>query len=166
MSHRSDGILEPGQIAPLVPAGDRLHSGPFAIIECVENIPCNPCVGACPKGAIVIEGDMNGTPSVDFGTCDGCGLCISACPGLAIFVVDLSSDGGSARVSIPYEYLPLPAVGGSVVTLSREGEVLGTATVERVLNAKALDRTPIVTLSLPSKDAMSVRHFRAKDATA
>ena len=165
MSHRSDGILESGQIAPLAPTGDRLHSGPFAMIECVENIPCNPCVGACPKGAISIEGDMNGTPSVDFGICDGCCLCISACPGLAIFVVDLGSGGDSARVSLPYEYLPLPSVGDFVVTLSREGEVLGSGKVERVLSAKALDRTPIVTLSVPSKDAMDVRHFRAKDAT-
>jgi len=165
VSHRSDGILEPGQIAPLAPTGDRLRGGPFAIIECVENIPCDPCVGACPKGAIGIEGDMNGTPSVDFGICDGCGLCISACPGLAIFVVDVGSDGDSARVSLPYEYLPLPAVGDAVVTLSREGEVLGSGTVERVLSAKALDRTPIVTLSVPPKDAMNVRHFQAKDAT-
>ncbi len=166
MSHRQGGILEPRQIDAAVPAAERLRRGPVAIIECVENIPCDPCVGACPKGAIRIEGDMNGTPSVDFDICDGCGLCISACPGLAIFVVNESLEGGAAAISLPYEYLPLPTVGDTVVTLSREGAVLGEGTVERVLSAKALDRTPIVTLSVPADHAMDVRHFLAKEPTA
>ena len=162
MSHRSDGILEPGQIAPLAPPEDRLLAGPVAIIECVENIPCDPCVAACPKGAIGIEGDMNGTPSVDFGVCDGCTLCISACPGLAIFVVNRSLGDETATISLPHEYVPLPAVGDTVVTLSREGEVLGEGKVERVLQAKALDRTPVVTLVVPAEHAMDVRHFTSK----
>lgn len=166
MSHRTDGILERGQIAPLVPKAERLAAGPVAVIECIENIPCNPCVGACPKGAIGIEGDMNGTPSVDFDICDGCGLCISACPGLAIFVVDARPGSDTAKVSLPYEYVPLPSVGDTVVTLSREGDVLGEGTVERVLSAKALDRTPIVTLAVPAEHAMDIRHFVAKDAQA
>jgi len=166
VSHRQDGILAPRQIDAVVPAAERLGRGPVAIIECVENIPCDPCVGACPKGAIRIEGDMNGTPSVDFDICDGCGLCVSACPGLAIFVVNRSSDAGAATVSLPYEYTPLPSVGDTVVTLSREGAVLGEGTVLRVLSAKALDRTPIVTLKVPSDHAMDVRHFLAKEPTA
>ncbi len=166
MSHLQDGILEPRQIEAAVPAAERLRRGPVAIIECVENIPCDPCVGACPKGAIRIEGDMNGTPSVDFDICDGCGLCISACPGLAIFVVNRSLEGGAATISLPYEYTPLPSVGDTVVTLSREGAVLGEGTVQRVLSAKALDRTPIVTLSVPADHAMDVRHFLAKEPTA
>ncbi len=166
MSHRQDGVLERRQIDVAVPAAERLGRGPVAIIECVENIPCDPCVGACPKGAIRIEGDMNGTPSVDFDICDGCGLCVSACPGLAIFVVDTSLGGGDATVSLPYEYTPLPSVGDTVVTVSREGTVLGEGTVQRVLSAKALDRTPIVTLSVPADHAMDVRHFLAKEPTA
>ncbi len=134
------------------------------MIECVENIPCNPCVQACPKGAIAIHGDINDTPVVDFDVCDGCGVCLSACPGLAIFAVDLSGNGTNALVLLPYEFLPLPEVGESVTSVDREGNDVGDARVTRVLTAKALDRTPIVTLELPREHAMRVRHFRRKDS--
>jgi Fe-S-cluster-containing hydrogenase component 2 len=162
LSHRSDGVLKPDQIDRLIPPLERFQRGPVVIIECVENIPCNPCVAACPKGVIRMEGDLNDTPEADFETCDGCGVCISACPGLAIFVVDMSQEGSDATVSLPYEYLPLPSVGDRVVTMSREGEDVGTGVVKRVLNSKALDRTPIVTLTVPKSDAMTVRHFRTE----
>ena len=52
MSHRSDGVLRQMQIDGVVPPPERLERGPVIIIECVENIPCNPCVDACPKGVI------------------------------------------------------------------------------------------------------------------
>jgi Fe-S-cluster-containing hydrogenase component 2 len=162
MTHRNDGVITDEQLRGLVPSRDRLERGPVVVIECIENIPCNPCVAACPKGVITIEGDLNNTPTADFGKCDGCGVCVSACPGLAIFVVD-ASGGDRAKVSVPYEFVPLPEVGDTVTTLDRQGESAGEGTVVRVLTAKALDRTPIVTLDVPAEHAMAVRHFRAKD---
>ena len=136
------------------------HHEELVVIECVENIPCNPCVNACPKGAISIEGDMNNTPVVDVTVCDGCGVCISACPGLAIFSIDAGGDGETVRVSLPYEFLPLPEAGDVVTALGRNGEVVCEAKVGRVLSAKALDRTPVITLEVPRGHAMAVRHFR------
>jgi Fe-S-cluster-containing hydrogenase component 2 len=163
VDHRRDGVLRAEVIERMLPGDGRLRKGPVVVVECVENIPCDPCVTACPKGAITIEGDINELPSVDHELCDGCGVCLSACPGLAIFAVDVSGDGDVGSVSLPYEFLPLPSVGDEVVTLDREGEPVGSARVTRVLSSKALDRTPIVTLELPKGDAMVVRHFRRRD---
>lgn len=160
MSYRSDGILRENELEGLTPDSERLARGPVVIVECVENIPCDPCVAACPKGAITIEGDLNCTPRVDRELCDGCGVCISACPGLAIFSVDMSGDEEAARVSLPYEFLPLPAKGDRVVALDRSGGEVCDAVVARVLSSKALDRTPIVTLEVPREHALDVRHFR------
>lgn len=162
MAYRSDGVLRPDDLKRLYPTEERLRRGPIVIVECVENIPCNPCVAACPKGAIGIDGDVNGVPVVDFETCDGCGACLSACPGLAIFGIDASGDEATAVVRVPYEFLPLPEAGEVVIALDREGAEVGEARVTRVLNAKALDRTPIVSLEVPREAAMAVRHFKRK----
>jgi Fe-S-cluster-containing hydrogenase component 2 len=160
VSHRSDGILRAANLAGLTPTDERLARGPVVVIECVENIPCDPCVEACPKGAITIDGDLNCTPTVDADLCDGCGVCISACPGLAIFSIDMSTDGNTASVSLPYEFRPLPSKGDTVIAVDRSGEPVCEAEVVRVLTSKTLDRTPIVTLELPKSHALNVRHFR------
>lgn len=164
MNHRGDGVLTRGQIEDLAPADERAAKGPVVVVECVERIPCNPCVDACPRGAITIAGDINDVPSVDCDLCNGCGLCISACPGLAIFVVDASGPGETGLVMMPYEYRPLPAEGEKVTGLDRAGEPVCDARVVRVVSSKALDRTPIVSLEVPKDRVMDVRHFRREDA--
>jgi Fe-S-cluster-containing hydrogenase component 2 len=163
MSHRRDGVLDDNALDAVRPSDERLRKGPVVMVECVERIPCNPCVAACSKGAISIEGDLNEPPSVDHDVCDGCGLCISACPGLAIFVVDMSGPGDTATVMLPYEFRPLPERGERVITLDRSGREIGEGTVVRALDAKALDRTPIVTLEVPKEQVMDVRHFRRSE---
>jgi len=163
MNHRRDGILTPEEIEGQTPPADRAAKGPVVVVECVERIPCNPCVDACPRGAITIDGDINDIPSVDHERCNGCGLCISACPGLAIFVIDASAAGESGAVMLPYEYRPLPREGEIVTALDRGGEPVCDARVTRVLSSKALDRTPIVTIEIPKSRIMEVRHFRRKD---
>ncbi len=165
MSHRKDGVLTADELSRGLPTEERLRLGPIAVIECVENIPCNPCVDACPRGAISIEGDVNGTPSVDGEKCNGCRVCLSACPGLAIFVVDASGEDErpTGRISVPYEYLPLPEKGESVVAVDREGVEVCEGKITRVLVSDALDRTPIVTIEIPREHLMVVRHFKRKD---
>ena len=162
MEYRRSGVLGESDLSDRVPPAERAAKGPVVVIECVERIPCNPCVAACPRGAITIDGDINERPEVDYETCNGCGLCVSACPGLAIFVVDASGDGDTATVTLPYEYTPLPEVGEEVVALDRGGREVGAARVRRVVNTKAMDRTPAVTLEVPRELYMKVRHFRRR----
>ena len=35
------------------PSKERLAKGPIVVIECPEEIPCNPCETICPKNVIL-----------------------------------------------------------------------------------------------------------------
>lgn len=161
MGYIETGILEFTDIE--TPSEERFARGPVAVIECVQGIPCNPCVDACPRDAIVIDDSINDVPRVDFEKCNGCGICIANCPGLAIFLVDKTCEDGKASVGMPFEFLPLPGTGETVDLLDRAGEVCGEGKVIRVRNAKAQDRTPVVFLSVDRDTAMTVRFFKRKD---
>jgi Fe-S-cluster-containing hydrogenase component 2 len=160
MSYKNGQALTDEELNTQVPRPKRLWRGPVAIIECVEQIPCNPCVESCPQGAITMPGGLNQIPRLNVDACTGCGLCISSCPGLAIFVVDLSGGGSTATVSLPYEFLPLPAKGQRVLALDRAGRKLGTATVIRVQSGKRVDRTPVVTIAVPRELALKARQIK------
>ncbi|MFH1943832.1 MAG: 4Fe-4S dicluster domain-containing protein [bacterium] len=160
MSYLETGVLSLKDIK--IPSDERFWKGPVAVVECVQRIPCNPCVDACSRGAITIQGSVNNTPEVDFEKCNGCGICIANCPGLAIFLVDKMYEGNMALVGLPYEFLPLPEEDEEVVLLDRAGEECGQGKVTKVRNAKAQDRTPIVFLAVDKALAMKVRFFRRK----
>jgi len=132
---------------------------PLAVIECWEEIPCNPCEVSCPQNAIHIGKDITAAPSLDVGKCVGCGLCIARCPGLAIFVVDFGYSDDNAAMSFPYEYLPVPRIDESVVAVDADGREVCEAKVLRVSNSGANDRTPVVTIAVAKQSAMAVRSF-------
>lgn len=150
-----------------LPDDERYTHGPVAILECLQEIPCNPCEDACPQGAIYIGGRITDLPMMDGEKCTGCGLCIARCPGLAIFVVDKTYSAETATVSFPHEYFPLPEKGQTVRAVDRCGEPVCDATVVRVLAPAAFDRTPVVTVEIPKEFADDVRgmqRLRAVDA--
>ena len=140
------------------PSEERLRKGPVAVIECCQNIPCNPCEEACRFGAITVGDPITNLPYLDESKCVGCGVCITKCPGLAIFVVDKSKE--EALVSFPFEYLPLPEKGDTVKAVDRAGRVVCSAKVVRINNAKANDCTPVVTIAVPKEAADDVRSIR------
>src|SRR5512136_1764704 len=108
-----------------VPKKKQLEKG-VAILECVQEIPCNPCVESCPVHAISMK-DINAPPVNDFEKCIGCTKCVGVCPGLAIFVI--KTIGKKALVTLPYEFVPIPKVGDVVKALDRTGCVRGDALV-------------------------------------
>ena len=122
---------------------------PKAIIECYQQIPCNPCETSCPFEAITIGNDINHTPVIDFSKCTGCANCVSSCPGLAIMVVSVKDD--QAHFKIPYEMLPKPKPGDVWLGVNRKGKVICDATITHVSESKKTDRTSIISVSVPKQ---------------
>lgn len=166
MALRTDGILTTEELCILkgFPSAERLAQGPVVVIECSQEIPCNPCEAACPQGAIRIGEPIITVPELLQAQCTGCGICIAHCPGQAIFVVDLTYSPTEATVQLPFEFLPLPRRGDRVRGLDRAGRDVCAATVHRVLVNKHLDRTPIVTVVVPREFGMEVRAIRLQEA--
>ena len=135
-----------------LPTKEHLKKG-TAIIECPQEIPCNPCVDACPTNAISME-NINALPKIDYDKCIGCMKCIEACPGLAIFYVKLEDE--KAIVALPYEFIPLPKEGEKVKALNRKGEEICDAIVKKVRKGK----TPIVIIEIPREYVMHARNIR------
>jgi len=151
----SDGAPEREDIERIMPPPERLAKGPVAVIECFQEIPCDPCHTSCPKGAILPFENINDLPRINFDACDGCTLCVAACPGLAIFVVDYTYSDDLALLKLPHEFVPLPRKGEMVKLLNREGEMVAEGKVVRAI--KFRDKTNVVWVECPKELAMDVR---------
>jgi len=139
------------------PPEERLRQKPVAVLECSQKIPCNPCVDACPVGAITVGDNINDIPRIDFQRCTGCGLCLGVCPGLSIFLVHRRDDSG--WLTLPYELMP-PEEGEIVDLLDRRGKSVGRGVVEKIRRLKQHDRTLLITLRMAGELINSVRGFR------
>jgi len=149
--YEKTGILSGKDL--LLPTRKQLEKG-VAILECVQEIPCNPCVDSCPVHAISMK-DINAPPVNDFERCIGCTRCVGVCPGLAIFVVKFK--GTKAWVTLPYEFVPAPTVGDIVQAVDRTGVVRGKGVVTRVVRQ---GKTLVVTIEVASTLAMDIRNIK------
>ena len=135
--------------------------GIHPVMECTQNIPCNPCQDACSRHCIRIGDKITALPSVNPDSdCIGCGLCVASCSGQAIFLVDENAEEGFATVMLPYEFLPLPAKGEKGTALGRNGQAVCDAEVVEIRTAPAFDRTSLLTIKVPSAYAMKARFYR------
>ena len=137
--------------------------GIHPVIECTQNIPCNPCQDACPKKCISIGSNITSLPIVvEDSDCINCGMCVASCSGQAIFLVDEDCGDGTATVTLPYEFLPLPEEGTKGIALGRSGQEVCKAEVVSVKTAKAFDKTHLLTMRVPKEYAMTARFFKAE----
>lgn len=153
------GIVSHDLVRQALPSPQRRAQGPYALLECFQEIPCNPCSTSCPFHAILPMEDINDLPRLEADLCTGCGICASVCPGLAIYIIDESAHDGTVSISIPYEFTPLPVKGDRVMGLDRQGQALTPALVKRVVKGKTLG-TPLVTLTCPASFIHDLRFFR------
>ncbi len=163
-----DGVMSAEEVRenPNYPSEARLARGPAVVIECIQEIPCNPCEDACPYQAIRVGRPIVRSPRVDYEKCTGCGLCLSCCPGMAIFLLAKPEGKERYQVTLPYELLPLPRKGELVVLLDRRGAEVGKGRVLRVSQRKANNLTPLITVEAGRAAAREVRNIRLQPAEA
>lgn len=142
----------------ILPSPERRQKGPYALFECFQSIPCNPCYTSCKFDAVKPLTDINETPETYYDKCVGCGACIAVCPGLAAFVIDETWSETESLVKIPYEYSPLPAAGQVVERVDRIGGRACEVRVEKVVTLK--NKTSIVALAVPKEMTHVVRGIR------
>ena len=130
-----------------------------AVLECLQESPCNPCTSACKVGAITKE-TLTSLPVLDTEKCIGCKMCVAACPGQAIFFIAKEPEKGTVEITFPYEYLPLPLEGQKVTAVDRTGHEVCEGTVVKVDNRKNFNKTNLVTLEVPGQYEDEVRFMK------
>ena len=147
-----NGVISKNQL--ILPNKNQLKKG-VAIIECIQNIPCNPCVDSCPVNAITMK-DINALPKISYEKCIGCGKCVGICPGLAIFLIKLT-DQNEAIITLPYEMLPLPKKGDIVEGLDRSGKKVDDV---KVIKTRIVGKTNLITINTKQKYWNDIRNIR------
>jgi ferredoxin len=152
----------PGVTKPMeyIPAEGRFQ----AVLHCNQEIPCNPCVDACPFGLITIEGSIMGLPSFN-GRCTGCAKCVLNCPGLAITLVDHDRDPSHefAVVTLPFEFNDDVIPGDKVLKVTDiGGDVLGEGRVLRIRRHRSWRRRALLDVAVPWDIRLRTAGFRIR----
>ncbi len=156
-----DGVLTEEEFIKLLPSDERRKKGPYVIAECLQGIPCDPCVRSCRTGAIA-KHNLADTPEVSYESCIGCSACVGACPGHACFVIDESLSDDTYLLTLPYEMIPSPKAGEAADLLDRQGTAIDKGTIRRVVEH---DKTYVVTVEVPKKYLYEVRSIRLNNGT-
>ncbi|MDO4620375.1 MAG: (2Fe-2S)-binding protein [Lachnospiraceae bacterium] len=143
-----------------IPSEERLKQGRVAVIECVQEIPCNPCESACKFGAITVGKPITNLPCLHEEKCVGCGRCVAMCPGQAIFLLNYNYSETEAEVSFPYEYLPVPEKGDVVKAVGRDGQYVCDGVVTSVVMPEAYKNTHVVSIAIPKEYINTVRSMK------
>ena len=123
------------------------EEGIFPVFHCHQEVPCNPCVSACPLGTIhTADNQITGLPYRDDSEpCNGCLSCAAICPGLAITMVDYRKNSQQPTVTLPYEIGgEQVAVGQMIAVTDESGAILGRFTVQKIRIKKKFPRTQLV----------------------
>ena len=146
--------------SPGLPTAERMAQGRVACVECVQEIPCNPCESICRFGAITVGEQITSLPVLHGEKCTGCGLCVANCPGLAITILDQNYSETQATIDFPFEYLPLPKEGDTVEAVGRDGMTVCPGTIVKVTKINAYAGTAVIRMAIPKEHIMTVRSMK------
>ena len=133
------------------------------VINCFQEVPCNPCTSVCPVHAIHTEDDkITGLPYRDTTKeCTGCMNCVAICPGLAITLVDFRKDKDFPTVTLPCELeRETVEVGSKVPVTDKGGAILGHFAVQKIRVKKKYPKTLLVQVKVEkqyAKKAVGIR---------
>ncbi len=167
----SHNLLEKGFVTEeeikSFPAASYEAEGIHPVIECTQNIPCNPCQEACKKGCIHVSDSITMLPEIQKDKkCIGCGLCVATCSGQAIFLVNNDVGDGMSTVTFPYEFLPEPVKGETGFALDRSGKVVCNAEIVDIKRSPVMDKTAVVTMKIPREFVDRARFYKSNKRSA
>jgi len=153
-------IFTPKKFNQSVSASDFKGKESRVIVDCPQDIPCNPCEKYCPTKAIIIGKEINQQPDYDPDKCIGCGKCLSVCPGRAILLIQYNYSDSTSKVTLPFEFSPEPKKNDEVELLSKSGELVckGKVLDTKFFNDK--DKCSMVDVEVPKDKAFSIRSIR------
>jgi hypothetical protein len=67
-----------------------------------------------------------------------------------------------ARITIPYEFLPIPKKASKITVMGRRGEELCDSQVVGIRSPREYDNTAVISFLVPKKYAMRARHLKVK----
>ncbi len=137
----------------------------YPLIRCMQEIPCNPCIEACPNKCITMPGSILSLP--EYGDqCIGCGECVLACPGLAINLVinDYDPDREKSLLVMPYEFVnDIIPLGREVTTTDMEGNVVGKGKVIAYKERESQNSRRLLLLEVPYEHKLQVAGFMIRE---
>ena len=140
------------------------QSSIFPVFHCIQEIPCDPCVTACPLGLIKMDQeDIRHLPhyQAKHKSCSGCMRCVATCPGHAITLVDFRMKGALAQVTLPYEFNQgIVDIGRLVTLLDIDGKELSTAPVINIIGKKAFQSTKLITVHVDEEIVKQVAGYQ------
>lgn len=160
---QNSGLASREMFEAKLPSKERREKGPYAVMECYEDIPCDPCMTSCQVGAVEMA-ELNAQPVCHHDKCTGCTSCVGRCPGLACFVInEVPKDApGKIEITFPYEMFPLPEKGDVWNALNREGAVVGDAEIIRVISNEKMDHTNLITMRVDADLLFDARNIAKK----
>ncbi len=142
---------------PIIPGKSRQQK-PFVLVDCLHGFACNPCVFACPYGAIT-KSSTSTAVHIDHDKCVGCMECVYQCPGLAIFGYNIKKNIFFLPVEFDVEE------NKEVFLVDNNANVLGEGTIQKVLRKKNLTHVVRVKAEkISDDDKLKVRGFIIKNS--